>query len=76
MPRDALIEGVFHVVAAFLLLVFGVYMVVDSVKNQGFELGRSSRFLMLAIASILGLVPALRRQRSQQASDESHVEEL
>jgi putative Mn2+ efflux pump MntP len=76
MPRNALIDRMFHVVAASLILVLGVYMVVDSVKNQGFELGRSCQFLMLAIASILGLLRVLRRQPSQIASDESHIEEL
>ncbi len=76
MPRKSLVDRVFHGAAAVLLLVLGVYLVIDSAKNQGFEFVSSFRVLMLAIVTILGLRAVLRDRGIEGADDETQAEEL
>ena len=76
MSRSLLVDRVVFSGVAVLLLVLGVYLVVDSAKNQGFGFGASFRVLMLAVGTILGLLAVLRDRGSAGAEDETQVEEL
>jgi hypothetical protein len=76
MPRNSFVDRVFHGGIAVLLLVLGVYLIVDSARNQGFGLGASSRVLILAVVMILGLLAALRERGGGGADDETRADEL
>jgi hypothetical protein len=71
MSRNSLLDRVFYGA------VLGVYLVVDSVKNQGFGFSSSFRVLMLAVVTILGFLAVLRRNRENRGDDEeTQAEEL
>ena len=76
MARNAVVDGTFYGVVAVLFLVLGIYLVVDSIKNRGFEFGLSFQMLMLAIVTILGFFAALRNRRSKEVDAEPEDEEL
>lgn len=76
MPRTSLIDRVVFGIVSVLLLVLGIYLVVDSAKQHAFEFRKSFQVLMLAIAAILSLVSILRARGGAGADDEGQVEEL
>jgi hypothetical protein len=75
MSRRSPVDRAFYGAVGVLLLILGVYLVVDSVKNQGYRLGSSFRVLMLVSGMILSLLATLRRRGHQGAIDETQTEE-
>ena len=65
-PAPPLLDRVFYAaVAVPIVLALGVYLVVDSVKNQGFGFGSSFRVLILAVVAILGFLAVLEKPRER-----------
>jgi len=76
MPRHSLVDRAIYGTVAVLLLVLGVYLVVDSVKNEGFGFCLSFRMLALAGVTILSFLAVLRGRGGEEAADETPPEEL
>lgn len=76
MFRHSLADRAFFGAVSIIFLILGVYLVVDSAKNQWFGFGSSFWVLTLAIVTIVGLIRLSRGQGDKQPDDETRVEEL